>query len=406
MENVTQKFENTKEGLARKDAYSEQMAAQGYQIVSEQLEKGHIKGGEQCCLIAICFPLVFLAGRTPGNIIVTYARDMRTCSACGSKVLAGTQCRNCEQSANDKAQQAATKNTEAKRNLQKLQLLLLNGVAIDYRLNWQSLQKEFQVGAPQAPPPPMFDTTPLLIRCISALPVLERIAPLRNYRARFTEQEERFFQEQATEHERYKQTVKQWEQAKDLFVKEQANDVETKERQYLSKDPSALTAYWKTILEIPVYLEKPPCVQSLNYVDTSRRLIVEYALPPVTLLPTVEEAKYVAALDTLTETQLSPAQLTKLYGELLVKTTLVVLYKLFQSDVADALDSVAINGTVNIIDRATGHNVRPCVIAVEAEKPVFMSINFSQVDPQACFAGLKGEMSPNLSELQTVREIL
>jgi restriction system protein len=308
--------------------------------------------------------------------------------------------------ANDKAQQASIKNAEAKQNLQRLQMLLSNGVAIDYRLNWPSLQKAFQVGTPQAPPPANFQTTPLLIRVVSALPILERIASVRNYRARFTEQEERFFQEQAAEYERYKQAVEGWEQARNLFVKEQAANVETEEQQYLSKDQTALTNYWKRILASPVYLEQPPCVQSLNYVDTSRRLIVEYALPSVTLLPTVEEAKYEPTLNTVTEARFSPSQLTKLYGELLVKTTLVVLYKLFQSDVADALGTVAINGTVNIIDRATGHNVRPCVIAVEVEKTAFMSINFSQVDPMACFAGLKGEVSANLGELQTVKEIL
>jgi len=43
MQYVTQRFENTQGGLAQKDTYSRQMAAQGYHVVSEQLEAGHSK---------------------------------------------------------------------------------------------------------------------------------------------------------------------------------------------------------------------------------------------------------------------------------------------------------------------------------------------------------------------------
>src|ERR1700726_5160187 len=76
MEYVTRRFENTPEGLREKDAVTRQLAAQGYRIISEQIEQGHIKGGEQCCGALICLPLIFLAGRTPGNIIVTYGREI------------------------------------------------------------------------------------------------------------------------------------------------------------------------------------------------------------------------------------------------------------------------------------------------------------------------------------------
>ena len=87
MQYVTQRFENTQAGLAQKDAYSRQMAAQGYHIVSEQLEAGHYKGGEQCCLFTLCMPCVFLAGRTPGIVVVTYGRDVAPCPNCGTEVV-------------------------------------------------------------------------------------------------------------------------------------------------------------------------------------------------------------------------------------------------------------------------------------------------------------------------------
>jgi len=69
------------------------------------------------------------------------------------------------------------------------------------------------------------------------------------------------------------------------------------------------------------------------------------------------------------------------------------------------LNSIAINGTVTVIDRATGRHKSPCVVAIEAEKSVFLNINFSKIDPIACFKGLKGMISANLIELEPVSPI-
>jgi hypothetical protein len=91
MEYITASFENTAAGLRRKDDYTKQVAAQGYKIVSEQIEQGHIKGEEQCCWALICLPAIFLAGRTPGKIVVTYGRETTLthkqivhCNKCGA----------------------------------------------------------------------------------------------------------------------------------------------------------------------------------------------------------------------------------------------------------------------------------------------------------------------------------
>lgn len=76
MEYLTFKFENTRGGLAKKDAKSRELSAQGWSVTSEQIEQGHIKGDEQCCFALICLPLIFAAGRTPAIITVTYGRDL------------------------------------------------------------------------------------------------------------------------------------------------------------------------------------------------------------------------------------------------------------------------------------------------------------------------------------------
>lgn len=96
MEYLTASFENTRAGLQNKDAYTKQVSLQGYSIISEQIEQGHIKGHEQCCWAFVCLPGIFLAGRTPGMIVVTYGKEVAQsikspqsgvlyCNRCGSR---------------------------------------------------------------------------------------------------------------------------------------------------------------------------------------------------------------------------------------------------------------------------------------------------------------------------------
>ena len=108
MEYVTYRFENTRAGLARKDTTSSDLARQGWTISSEQIEQGKSRGGEQCCLAATCLPLVFLAGKNPAIITVTYQRDSRThaltnaiagipaCPSCGTTFAAETHVTYCD----------------------------------------------------------------------------------------------------------------------------------------------------------------------------------------------------------------------------------------------------------------------------------------------------------------------
>lgn len=86
-------FNTDTAGIASKNAYSKQMTDSGWWIASETIEQGHMKGRQACCGAMICLPFVFLAGRTPGVITVTFARSSGTNPGTAiSKVL---RCGNC-----------------------------------------------------------------------------------------------------------------------------------------------------------------------------------------------------------------------------------------------------------------------------------------------------------------------
>jgi len=92
----TVNFTNDASGLRQKNAYSTQMANEGWHINTETVEAGHMRGGEACCLFVICAPLAFLAGRTPGYIVTTFAREYLPCPQCAMHLPTDAVfCRNC-----------------------------------------------------------------------------------------------------------------------------------------------------------------------------------------------------------------------------------------------------------------------------------------------------------------------
>jgi uncharacterized protein YgiM (DUF1202 family) len=70
----TLQFSNTAAGQAQKNQTIAAYLRDGWQILSETVTSGHMKGEQACCLAMICLPLGFAAGRSSGVISVTMQR--------------------------------------------------------------------------------------------------------------------------------------------------------------------------------------------------------------------------------------------------------------------------------------------------------------------------------------------
>jgi restriction system protein len=130
-------------------------------------------------------------------------------------------------------------------------------------------------------------------------------------------------------------------------------------------------------------------------------LVLDFALPSPTSLPQVGEVKYDSKINALKEIPVSNVWLTETYRGMIIKMALRTIYELFQSDVADALDSIAFNGSIRAIDRSIGQEASVFLICLEASKVEFATINLAQVEPEACFARLGGVLSENLAGSRT-----
>ena len=96
---------------------------------------------------------------------------------------------------------------------------------------------------------------------------------------------------------------------------------------------------------------------------------------------------------------------TTVYEEVNYKIALRTLFELFHADEAKAVDSIVFNGIVDTIDKATGQNIKPCIMSIQVSWLEFEPINLEQVDPKACFKKLKGVSASKLQALAPVAPV-
>ena len=181
--------------------------------------------------------------------------------------------------------------------------------------------------------------------------------------------------------------------------------LEARRRLYESKDEAALREYWARVLEQPIFGRQSKPARSLAYHETEGKLVISYVLPPVSELPKIDEVMFSQRENRTLEVPFSADRLTEMHRDLVIKIALVIMYRLFQSDTANALNLIALNGTIDTIDRATGREDSPCVIAVQAAKSDLMNMNFSLVETAACLNRLGGKVSENLAEFRPITPI-
>lgn len=339
--------------------------------------------------------------------------------------------------------QAADLTTTAAAELDGLANLLKAALAVDDRIDWESLKDHavFPEDRPHADAMPIAPTPSTRPRepqdsdskYTPQLGFLDKVLSSRKQQ-RLAEAKALFISDHAawseeirqqalalaascTKHElqiaaikqRHAATVKEWEQRRDEFLRQQAighTAIEAKKRAYLSRSPDAVLDYCELVLSASRYPDCFPQEFELDYEISAETLIVDYQLPAPEVLPTLKGVRYVASRDAMEESHITESQKLKLYDDVLYQVALRTLHELFEADVAGALAAIVFNGIVTAIDRTTGKQVTSCVLSVRASKNEFTEINLANVDPKACFKALKGVGSAKLSGLSPVAPVM
>ncbi|TFD99417.1 restriction endonuclease [Jeotgalibacillus salarius] len=324
----------------------------------------------------------------------------------------------------EKKEYAAQQTAEALETLKALDNVLIHTLDIDDKIDWDDLRDDssFLEPYPIKPMPLHQPSQPLKKDFEPTFSFTDKIFS-KNKEKKAQEAEQKFhtaMENWKSELERiktaeaealsqYEVLLSEWEKNKKEFELEQkeTNDaVELQKQRYLNNDPLAIEEYCDMVLSNSEYPDLFPKEYDLEYISTTRTLLVEYNLPDIEAMPKLKEVKYIANRDEYNESYLTEAAVNKIYEKLLYDTTLRTIHELYEGDVSEALDAIVFNGWVNTLNKATGNYEKKCILSVQANKDAFLAINLEQVDPKICFKNLKGVGSSKLSSLTPIAPIL
>lgn len=316
-----------------------------------------------------------------------------------------------------KKDQAATRTDEAKAALSTLENILAYTLQVDDKVNWESLKDNSTYSAP-LPKPKVIPSEPQMsnekyqvkFSFFDRLSAAKQQEKKRLATEAFQADHTLWQQEKEIEETRYASQYTEWNKKKAAFIanRDKINAaIDEQKNDYLSgKDPQAIVDYCDLVLSNSQYPDYFPQSYELDYNAETKILVVDYQLPPLNSISTVQEVKYVQSRDEFTEKHISQTHLNRLYDNLLYQIALRTVHELYEADQVNALAGIVFNGYVDSVDQATGQEQNTCVLSMQAGKAEFQQINLSRVDPKVCFKGLKGIGSSKLYSITPIAPIL
>jgi restriction system protein len=194
-------------------------------------------------------------------------------------------------------------------------------------------------------------------------------------------------------------------------VQERQLAIQDLEAQLQAKNRELVEQYFQLVLEKSEYPEGFPAKQCrLSYNPETCELVLEYDLPQYDpIIPAFKGYKYIKTSDKIEGIALSQTderKMQELYEEVIAAVALGTLHELFAADHIDTLAIVTFNGMANTVDKATGKDIRPCLVSVQASKEDFLKLNLARVDKKACLKHLKAQTSPSSKELVPVKPLV
>jgi restriction system protein len=170
-------------------------------------------------------------------------------------------------------------------------------------------------------------------------------------------------------------------------------------------DPDGIAAHVESVLTaMPLPHGINPRATAAYFAD-ARRLVVEYQLPAVDVVPKAKSYRYIKSRDTVAETARPASKVKALYASTIAQLTLLLLAAIVKLDRERHIDVVVFNGVVETRDRGSGQPIRPCLIAVRAARDVLDDIDFAEVDPTACLKALSAAVSRDPTQFVPVRPL-
>jgi restriction system protein len=183
-------------------------------------------------------------------------------------------------------------------------------------------------------------------------------------------------------------------------------EVDQFEHDFQAGEPEAVAQFFTFVLDSSVYPEGFAHRTRVLYRPEPKEVVVEFELPPQSLIPVERDYKYVMARDEITSLARPVKEIKDRYARLVAQVALRTIHEVFVYDPTDVAAVVTFNGHLSTKDLATGQPIRPCLISVSAEQKLFRTFVLTELDPLACLRKLNALVSNHPYDLEAVRPVV
>ena len=170
--------------------------------------------------------------------------------------------------------------------------------------------------------------------------------------------------------------------------------------------PGAIERYVRLVLDRSLLWQLINCEFDLGLDEASKSLVLGFALPHPTQVPSVVEHKYIASRKEIVPVPMRPKEFESFYDSVIHQIALRSMHEVFTADYPAAIEAVVFNGWVRGVDEKTGTGFTSCILSCKAPRAAFEELDLSRVLPKECIRGLKGISLGALAMLNPVEPIM
>ncbi|MEV4525780.1 restriction endonuclease [Streptosporangium sp. NPDC049304] len=171
-------------------------------------------------------------------------------------------------------------------------------------------------------------------------------------------------------------------------------------------DAKAVEWFVSQVLKTAQYPTGFPRRSQVAYRPENRDVVVEFELAPRNVVPDVRGYKYIKTRDAIAPIPRPQTEIKQRYAQLIARTALRTLHEIFSATPPAVIEAVVFNGRLSTVDLATGKQVRPHLLSVEAERSDFIDLVLSKVDPAACLKRLNALISANPYDVEAIEPFI
>ena len=168
----------------------------------------------------------------------------------------------------------------------------------------------------------------------------------------------------------------------------------------------AVADYFAEVLALQSYPGDFPAGAKIAYKPVTQEIVVDIDLPLLDAVPELASCEYLPRKKEFRYHKLTVADRNKRYQVVIAQMTLRTLRCVFGADRSGLVTTVACNGYVDIINRATGKPAHECLVSVAVDRDLFDGLDLARVDPLDCLAYLHAKVSRTPEKYQPVQPII